>query len=165
MSTRPSCLIHCLYMYGPSAVTFTIAAVSACAAISVTDDSGAIVTLQHPAQHIISLAPYMTELLLAAGDKVCITGAVAYSDYPPPVHDIPHINNSRSLDLERVAAFKPDLVVTWHHNNAQRQINRLHTLSVPLFFSRPHRMNDIPRSVEALGMLLDTRVSTHDATQ
>lgn len=137
----------------------------AMAAISVTDDTGATVTLQRPAQRIVSLAPHATELLFAAGGGARIVGTVAYSDYPPPARDIPHVGDNRALDLERIAALKPDLVVVWRHGNAQKQIDRLRALGIPLFFSEPHRLGDIPRSMEALGTLLDTRASAHDAAQ
>lgn len=140
-----------------------VAAAPALAAISVTDDTGATVTLQRPAQRIVSLAPHATELLFAAGGGARIVGTVAYSDYPPAARDIPHVGDNRALDLERIAALKPDLVVVWRHGNAQKQIDRLRALGIPLFFSEPHRMGDIPRSIETLGTLLDTRASAHDA--
>ncbi|WP_104657131.1 cobalamin-binding protein [Ralstonia insidiosa] len=142
-----------------------VTAAPALAAISVTDDTGATVTLQHPAQRIVSLAPHATELLFAAGGGARIVGTVAYSDYPPAARDIPHVGDNRALDLERIAALKPDLVVVWRHGNAQKQIDRLRALGIPLFFSEPHHMGDIPRSIEALGTLLDTRASAHDAAQ
>jgi iron complex transport system substrate-binding protein len=141
------------------------AAAPAVAAISVTDDTGAAVTLQRPAQRIVSLAPHATELLFAAGGGARVVGTVAYSDYPPAARDIPRVGDNRSLDLERIAALKPDLVVVWRHGNAQKQLDRLRALGIPLFFSEPHRMADIPRSIEALGTLLDTRASAHDAAQ
>jgi len=165
MPVRLSCLARRLCARGLFALALTIAAAPAFATISVTDDSGATVTLQRPAQRIVSLAPHATELLFAAGGGARIVGTVAYSDYPPPARDIPHVGDNRSLDLERIAALKPDLVVVWRHGNAQKQIDRLRALGIPLFFSEPHRMSDIPRSIEALGTLLDTRASAHDAAQ
>jgi iron complex transport system substrate-binding protein len=39
-------------------------AISASAALSVTDDSGATVTLAAPARRVVSLAPHVTEMLL-----------------------------------------------------------------------------------------------------
>ncbi|CAJ0775476.1 Vitamin B12-binding protein [Ralstonia condita] len=163
MNVRLPRLVRSVLAFGVAVLT--VAAVPALAAISVTDDSGATVTLQRPAQRIVSLAPHATELLFAAGGGARIVGTVEYSDYPLPARDIPHVGDNRSLDLERIAALKPDLVVVWRHGNAQKQIDRLHALGIPLFFSEPHRMSDIPRSIEALGTLLDTRASAHDAAK
>ncbi|WP_296223587.1 cobalamin-binding protein [Ralstonia sp. UBA689] len=163
MPARLSRLVRCLRALGFAALASAVA--PALAAISVTDDSGATVTLQRPAQRIVSLAPHATELLFAAGGGARIVGTVAYSDYPPPARDIPHVGDNRALDLERIVALRPDLVVVWRHGNAQKQIDRLRALGIPLFFSEPHRMGDIPRSIEALGTLLDTRASAHNAAQ
>ncbi|MGH1507422.1 cobalamin-binding protein [Ralstonia solanacearum] len=135
------------------------------AALSVTDDSGATVTVPHPAQRVVSLAPHATELLFAAGGGARIVGTVTYSDYPSAARDIPRVGDNRAVDLERIAALKPDLVVVWRHGNAQTQTDRLRALGIPLFFSEPHRLADIPRAIEALGTLLDTRATARDAAE
>ncbi|MBK5104536.1 MAG: cobalamin-binding protein, partial [Burkholderiales bacterium] len=49
---------------------------AAAAGIHITDDAGRSVSLTHPAQRIISLAPHMTELLFAAGAGAQVVGAV-----------------------------------------------------------------------------------------
>ncbi|TAL54492.1 MAG: cobalamin-binding protein [Pandoraea sp.] len=126
------------------------------AAVSVIDDSGARVTLAHPAQRIVSLAPHATELLYAAGGGARIVGAVTYSDYPPQARQIPRVGDSGALDLERIAALKPDLLVVWLHGNAQRQIDKLRQLGIPMFYSEPRRLTDIPGEIERLGHLLGT---------
>ena len=53
------------------------------AAVSVEDDEGSKVTLDKPAQRVVSLAPHVTELLFAAGGGRKVVGVVDYSDYPP----------------------------------------------------------------------------------
>jgi iron complex transport system substrate-binding protein len=133
-------------------------------ALIVTDDSGATVTLAAPAQRIVSLAPHVTELLFAAGGGERIVGAVSYSDYPPQAKSIPRVGDNKSLDLERIVAMKPDLIVVWRHGNALRQIDRLRELHVPLFFSEPHRLDDIPASIDKLGVLLGTSMEARKAS-
>ncbi|WP_155402741.1 helical backbone metal receptor, partial [Ralstonia solanacearum] len=114
------------------------------AALFVTDDTGATVTVPHPAQRVVSLAPHATELLFAAGGGARIVGTVTYSDYPSAASDIPRVGDNRAVDLERIAALKPDLVVVWRHGNAQKQTDRLRALGIPLFFSEPHRLGGDP---------------------
>src|SRR5260370_40487394 len=108
------------------------------AAITVTDDTGATVTLPAPAQRVISLAPHVTELLYAAGGGAKLVGAVSYSDYPPEAKQLPRVGDNKALDLERIVALKPDLIVVWRHGNAQRQLDRLGAMHIPLFFTHPH---------------------------
>jgi iron complex transport system substrate-binding protein len=124
--------------------------------VSAVDDAGNTVTLTAPAQRVISLSPHITELIYAAGGGAKLVGAVSYSDYPPAAKNVPRVGDNRSLDLERIVALKPDLIVVWRHGNAQQQLDRLRELHIPLFFSEPHRLDDVATSLTRLGVLLDT---------
>jgi iron complex transport system substrate-binding protein len=146
--------------------TWTLAITAhAHAAITVVDDTGATVTLAQPAQRVISLAPHVTEMIYAAGGGAKLIGAVAYSDYPPAAKQVPRVGDNKSLDLERIVALKPDLIVVWRHGNAQRQTDRLRELHIPLYFSEPHRLDDIAVSLTKLGTLLGTSSSADAAAR
>nr|WP_224080888.1 cobalamin-binding protein [Cupriavidus laharis] len=142
-----------------------IAASQATAAVSVVDDAGQTVTLAQPARRVVSLAPHVTELLYAAGGGERIVGTVHYSDYPPQARDIPRVGDNKALDLERIAALKPDLIVVWRHGNAQKQTDRLRALGLPLFYSEPRRLEAIPDNLEKLGTLLGTEAVAHRAAE
>jgi len=144
-------------------VFFCVATLHAHAAITVTDDTGADVTLAAPAQRVISLAPHVTELLYAAGGGAKLVGAVSYSDYPPEAKQVPRVGDNKALDLERIVALKPDLIVVWRHGNAQRQLDRLREMHVPLYFSEPHHLDDIAVSLTRLGQLLGTSTTADKA--
>ncbi|MFM0335590.1 cobalamin-binding protein [Paraburkholderia fungorum] len=145
-----------LPFFASAAAAFFVSAMHAQAAITATDDTGATVTLAAPAQRVISLAPHVTELLYAAGGGAKLVGAVSYSDYPPEAQQLPRVGDNKALDLERIVALKPDLIVVWRHGNAQRQLERLRDMHVPLFFSEPHRLDDVAVSLTKLGQLLGT---------
>jgi len=132
------------------------ASAGAHAAISVTDDSGATVTLAAPATRVITLSPHATELVYAAGGGAKLVGTVAFSDYPPQAKTVPRVGDNRTLDLERIAALRPDLIVVWWHGSPEQQIDRLRDLHIPLFFSEPHRLDDVATSLTRLGDLLGT---------
>ncbi|MEK6297353.1 MAG: cobalamin-binding protein [Paraburkholderia tropica] len=133
------------------------------AGVSATDDAGNTVTLDAPAQRVISLAPHATELIYAAGGGAKLVGTVSYSDYPPAALKVPRIGDNRALDLERIAALKPDLIVVWRHGNAQQQMDRLRDLHIPLFFSEPHRLDDVATSLTRLGTLFGTDTAARAA--
>jgi iron complex transport system substrate-binding protein len=116
---------------------------SALATVTVTDDTGATVSLAAPAQRVISLAPHVTELIYAAGGGAKLVGAVTYSDYPPEAKQVPRVGDNKALDLERIVALKPDL-------------------HIPLFFSEPHQLDDVAVTLTRLGTLLGAS-STADA--
>ncbi|MBB3258901.1 iron complex transport system substrate-binding protein [Paraburkholderia bannensis] len=145
--------LACLALALTAALTIDIAHA---APVSAVDDNGDTVTLIAPAQRVVSLAPHITELIYAAGGGTKLVGAVSYSDYPPEAKAVPRVGDNRALDLERIAALKPDLIVVWRHGNAQQQLDRLRDLHIPLFFSEPHRLDDVATSLTRLGVLLGT---------
>jgi iron complex transport system substrate-binding protein len=128
----------------------------ASAAITVRDDDGNPVTLPKPAQRVIAMAPHVTELLFAAGGADRIIGAVTYSDYPEAAKKIPRIGDNRLVDMERVIAMKPDLIVVWMHGSSERQIATLRTLGIPLFHSEPKKLDGIADNLLRLGQLMGT---------
>lgn len=123
------------------------------AAVSVTDDSGQVVTLPRPAQRIVSLAPHLTEILFAVGAGSRVAGVVQYSDYPPQARTLPGIGGYQQFDLERVIGLKPDLIVAWQSGNNPGQIERLRKLGFPVYLSEPRRLTDVASSMERIGAL------------
>ncbi|MEO6352697.1 MAG: cobalamin-binding protein [Burkholderiaceae bacterium] len=133
-----------------------LCATQAMAAISVQDDAGKTVTLQKPAQRVVTLAPHVTEMVFAAGGGSRIVGTVSYSDYPAAAKSIPLVGDNRQIDMESVLALKPDLIVVWLHGNAERQIDQLRQLGIPLFYSEPHKLDGIGDNILRIGQLLGT---------
>src|SRR3954447_10087253 len=89
------------------------AAASAFAGVSALDSDGRRIELARPAQRIISLAPHVTEQLFAAGAGKSLVAVSEYSDYPEEARRLPQVASSGGIDLERVLALNPDLVVAW----------------------------------------------------
>jgi iron complex transport system substrate-binding protein len=131
-------------------------AFDASAAITVLDDDGLPVTLQKPALRVIAMAPHATELVYAAGGASRLLAVVDYSDYPEAAKLLPRIGSNRQVDMERVAALKPDLIVIWLHGSSERQIEQLRTLGIPMFHSEPKKLDDIASSLNRLGKLMGT---------
>jgi iron complex transport system substrate-binding protein len=142
---------------------YALHAIAAAAPMVVQDDAHHAITLAGPAQRIISLAPHATELLFAAGAGNKVVGVSDYSDYPPAAKQIPSVGGSAALDLERILALKPDLVVVWGSGNVPAQVEKLRKLGIPLFESEPRDFADIPSSLERLATLAGTLLIGHAA--
>lgn len=127
------------------------------AVMTVTDDAGRTLSLERPAQRIISLAPHVTELLFAAGAGPSVVGVSAHSDYPADARQRPQVGDSRKLDLERILRLKPDLVIAWKSGNHPRQIAQLRAHGVPVFESEPRNFQMIETSLRQFGQLAGTR--------
>lgn len=147
------------------AAALLASAAASAAPISVRDDDGNVVTLQKPAQRVIAMAPHVTELLFTAGAGDKIVGAVTYSDYPEAAKKIPRVGDNRLIDMERVAAMKPDLIVIWMHGGFERQIEGLRKLGIPLFHSEPTKLEGIADNVVRLGQLMGTETVANAAAE
>jgi len=126
------------------------------AEISVLDDTGQAVTLEKPAQRIISLAPHITELLFAAGAGDAVVGVTEFSDYPDAARSLAQVGGAAGLDLEAIVALQPDLVVAWLSGNPRVQVERLQALGFTVFLSEPRRLRDVPDTLQRLGQLAGT---------
>jgi len=135
------------------AVATAAAAASVHAEVSVTDDSGATVTLARPAQRIVSLAPHLTEQLYAIGAGERIVGTTEYADYPPAARAIPRVARAHAISVEGVAALQPDLIVTWGSGFPAETVEPLRRLGVPVFVNEPRTLADVASSMRRLGVL------------
>jgi iron complex transport system substrate-binding protein len=124
-------------------------------AVVATDDTGVTVRLPAPAQRIVSLAPHATELLFAAGAGARVIGVSATSDWPPAARALPRVGDARAVDLERIVALHPDLVVTWPYT-APGEVERLRALGIAVFTTDPKTIDGIADDLERLGTLTGT---------
>ena len=125
----------------------------AAAAIRVVDDAGIEVAVPSPPQRIVSLAPHATELLHALGAGARVVGVSAASDWPREARGLPVVGDARSLDLERIVALKPDLVVTWPYT-APAQVERLRTNGLPVFVLDARSLDQLPSQIDRVGRLV-----------
>ena len=64
-----------------------------------------------PATRVVSLAPSHTELLFALGAGPSVVGVTRFCDRPPEARLRTVLGDARSVNLETLAALRPDLVV------------------------------------------------------
>src|SRR5215510_10277265 len=79
--------------------------------LRVLDVDGRTVQIAAPARRVISLAPHLTELMFAIGAGDRVAGTVEYADFPDAAKQVPRVGDSALLDLERIVALQPDLVL------------------------------------------------------
>jgi iron complex transport system substrate-binding protein len=140
-----------------AALCLALPGVASIAAITVVDDAGRRVTLAAPAQRVISMAPHITELLFAAGGGERIVGAMNFSDYPAAAKKIPLVGSNAQIDMERVIALKPDLLIVWQSGNTGRQLEQLGKLGIPVFQSEPRRLDQVADTLTRFGTLMGTQ--------
>lgn len=130
-----------------------LAASSAGAEVSVVDDAGTTIRLARPAQRIVSLAPHLTEQLYAIGAGELIVGTTEYADFPAAAQAIPRVGRAHSVDFERIAALKPDLIIIWGSGFPPATLDAARRLDVPVYVNEPRSLADISAALRKLGAL------------
>lgn len=109
------------------------------------------------AERAISLTPHITELIFAAGAGDKIVGTVIGSDYPEAARDIPIIGDGLNIKVEKALAVRPDVVIAWQASGAATTLTPMLTrLHIPLIYSAPRALQDIPAEIIRFGKLFDT---------
>lgn len=126
------------------------------AAIRVTDDAGRTVALPAPAHRIVSLAPNITDTLYAAGAGSFVVGTSRFSEHPDAARHIPVVGDATMLDLERIVALRPDLILVWKSGTPAAQVDKLARLGIPIYYAETTRLADIPAATRRFGQLAGT---------
>jgi iron complex transport system substrate-binding protein len=137
----------------PSGETTGSFARAEAASLTVTDDTGRHVTVPNPPLRIVSLAPGATEMLFAAGAGERVVATVEFSDEPAAAKRIPRIGDVTAVDMERLVALHPDLVMVWPGGGNPAQIEKIAQLGIPLYRQQVNRLAELPASLRRLGAL------------
>lgn len=134
----------------------------AAAPVTVRDDDGQTLTLGAPAQRAVALSPHLAELVFAAGAGHRLVGVMRFSDFPPEAAKLPVIGDAFAINLEAVAALKPDLLLLWRSGINPRQQQRLPVLGLPVYGNEITTVEGIADTLRRLGRLFGTE-TTADA--
>jgi iron complex transport system substrate-binding protein len=129
------------------------------AAATFTDDLGRRVEIPDRPLRVVSLAPHLTELMFAAGAGDRLAGVVAFSDFPPAASELPVVGDAFSLDHERIARIRPDLILAWVGGNPTRVIQRLAQDGYAVIALEAADLDRIGDQIERLGRLMGTRAA------
>lgn len=117
---------------------------------------GVVVALAAPAERIVSLAPHLTDTLLALGARARIVGVVDDHEQRG-VHarsrdGLPLVGDAAGLNFEVVLALRPDLVLAWGSGTPRAWVERLRTLGLPVLVLESRQLADLPREITLLGL-------------
>ncbi len=117
------------------------------------------------AQRVISLAPHTTELAYAAGMGDVLVAASAWSDYPPAAKKLEQVASWQGINLERILALKPDLILAWRGGNPQRQLDQLAAFGIPVLYIDPRSVEDIAKALDELARYSPRPEQAHQAAR
>ncbi len=142
-------LLFLLAACGPKAAQGTDSAV-----ISMADGLERQVTLESPAQRVVSLTPATTEILFAIGAGSQVVGRDLFSDYPPEALSAMDIGGSwGEYNLEAIVALEPDLVIAGGINPPEL-VSSLEGLGLTVYFlANPLTLEEMYINLEIIAQL------------
>ena len=118
---------------------------------SVKDDRGTVVQMAKAPVRVVSLLPSLTEAVCAL--KACgkLVGVDRWSNWPQSIQGLPKVGGLDDANLELIVALKPDLVLA---SAASRLSSRLRALGIPVAEFEAQTLEDVPRVLNGIGILL-----------
>ncbi|TCP26586.1 iron complex transport system substrate-binding protein [Scopulibacillus darangshiensis] len=107
---------------------------------------------------IVSICPSNTELLAYLNLIPHVVGVDNYSDWPNEIRTLPRLGPDLSIDLDKVEALRPDLVVaSLSVPGMEKNIEGLKERGLPYITLNPNSLEDIADDLITLGELTDTK--------
>lgn len=122
--------------------------------ISLTDDEGTMVEIAAEPAKIVSLTPAATETLFAFGIGDRILGkSEDFFVFPPEAADIPDVARFNEVDIEKVTALEPDLVIAGGNNfTPPEAIDRMRKLGMTVLVVYAPTVEKAFEDIELLGL-------------
>lgn len=125
--------------------------------IKILDDRKRKLQWTAPPARVVSLVPSDTDSVVRLGAGARLVGRTRYCVEPTgQVEAIEVVGGTKDVDVERVAALEPDLVIANQEENTQRDIERLDALGLNVLVSFPKTVaagvGQLARLARALGL-------------
>ena len=130
-------------------VVFLIVLVLACSTCEKSSHHGN--SVPNPPRRIVSLLPSATELVYFLGEGKKLVGVTKNDNFPSAVQALPKVGDE-TIDMERVLALEPDLVILDSGFNKDKK--KLEALGLSVFELRCRRLNDVTPAMRSLGKKL-----------
>ncbi|MCE2741903.1 MAG: helical backbone metal receptor [Sphingobacteriales bacterium] len=112
------------------------------------DQMGNLISIPNEPLRIVSIVPSQTELLYDLGLQDEVLGQTLFCIHPKEMHSLkPRIGGTKKLDIQKIRALKPNLIIGNKEENSQDQIEIL-------MQEFPVWMSDIQNLDQALEMIV-----------
>ena len=122
-------------------------------AISVIDQLGVNIELTGQPKRIVSIVPSQTELLHYLGLEEEVVGLTKFCIHPEHWYrNKPRVGGTKKVDIKKVAALKPDLVIANKEENTREDVAALQHVA-PVYVSDIKDLKDAQEMIESIGVL------------
>jgi iron complex transport system substrate-binding protein len=131
--------------------------------LSLTDDAGRQVTITAAPTRIVSLAPSNTEIVCALAACDDLVGVTDFDDYPAPVKDVTHVVVGAVVDVEKVVAAQPQLILAAGNElTPTAVIDQLTRLGYAVVSLYPHDLYGVYQDISLVGEAIDAQRQAGD---
>lgn len=121
------------------------------------DQMGNWVNFNFPPKRIISLVPSQSELIWDLGLKEELIGVTKFCVHPLEMFKkLPKVGGTKKIDIKKIIALNPDLVIGNKEENDREQIKELMKLC-PVWMSDISTLADALQMIKAIGKLTDRK--------
>lgn len=122
-----------------------------------TDHLQHTIELRSPPQRIVSLVPSQSELLWDLGLKHRLAGITKFCIHPGELFEsIPRVGGTKTLNIDKIRALKPDLIIGNKEENERIQVEALQK-EFKVWMSDIYNLEDALKTITAIGGLTDTK--------
>jgi iron complex transport system substrate-binding protein len=124
--------------------------------LTLTDDAGRAIALAKKPSRIVSLAPSNTEIVCALGACGELVGVTDFDDYPASVKSVPKVVLQAKVDVEKVLAAHPDVVLAAGNGlTPEATISQLSGLGLAVITLYPTDLGHLHDDIALVGWALD----------
>ncbi|WP_153731901.1 helical backbone metal receptor [Sporosarcina obsidiansis] len=120
----------------------------------ITDHLGRTIVYEFPPKRVISLCPGITETLFAIGLEDELVGRTRYCIYPVEAKEIPAVAGTKDLQLDKIHAAKPDLIIMEKEENTKEMVDTLSAF-YPVYVAEVQTIDDAYRMITDMGAVTD----------
>jgi len=115
-------------------------------------------------QRIVSLSPSNTEIVYALGMGDKLVGNTTYCDYPAAAKDKPKIGGFSTVEVEKIVALQPDLILAGNIHLA-KVVPQLLNLGLPVFVLDPKNLTDVLNSITLASKVMNAQVKGRELVE
>jgi len=131
--------------------------------LTLTDDAGRQVTISAAPTRIVSLAPSNTEIACALDACDDLVGVTDFDAYPTQVADVTDVVVGAVVDVEKVVAAEPELILAAGNElTPTTVIDQLTNLGYPVLALYPHDLEGVYDDISLVGEAIDAQTAAEE---
>ncbi|MFC2056772.1 ABC transporter substrate-binding protein [Chloroflexota bacterium] len=131
--------------------------------LEITDQADKVVRIEKEPERIVSLSPSNTEIVYALELQEKLVAVTEYCHYPEAAQQKPKIGGFSNVDIEKVVAMEPDLVLAanMHKDEITTELERL---GITVLTINPKTIDDVLLAIDLVGIAMGHREAAASVT-